>query len=144
LRISAEVSRRRSSVPKGGLSFPLTRTRSRAVAKIPGLDPNRKPSGDGPNQPGGPAAHQPPPFLQKRRNQVIAAVLMLAVLLILPLSGMGTSPPDGKELSEILTALPTGQLDGHKITKAGLDDDNRVLLLTLDNGDEYEASYPNQ
>jgi cell division protease FtsH len=114
------------------------------VAQLPGLDPSRKQSADGPNQPGGPAASQPAPFFQNRRNQIIAAVLMLAVLLILPLSGMGSSPPDGKELSEILTALPTGQLDGHKITKAAIDDDNRVLLLTLDNGDEYEAFYPNQ
>jgi len=115
------------------------------VAKIPSLDPSRKqPNGDGPNQSGGPVANQPAPFLQKRRNQVILAVLMLAVLLILPLFGMKNGNTDEKQLSDVLTALPTGQLDGHKIAKAAMDDDNRVLQLTLDNGDEYVTSYPNQ
>ena len=115
------------------------------MAKIPSLDPSRKqPNGDGPNQSGGPVANQPAPFLQKRRNQVILAVLMLAVLLILPLFGMKNGNTDEKQLSDVLTALPTGQLDGHKIAKAAMDDDNRVLQLTLDNGDEYVTSYPNQ
>ena len=115
------------------------------MAKIPGLDPSRKPqNGDGANQPGGPAANHPAPFLQKRRNQVIAAVLLLGVLLILPLFGMGNGKTDEKELSEVLAALPTGQLSGHKITKAALDDDNRVLQLTVDTGEEFKTSYPNQ
>jgi cell division protease FtsH len=114
------------------------------VAKIPGPDHSRKQSGDGQNQPGGPATSQPPPFLQKRRNQVLAAVLVLAVLVILPLFGMGTAPTDDKQLSDVLTALPAGEFEGQKITKAVLDDDNRVLQLTLANGDEFETSYPNQ
>ena len=114
------------------------------MAKISGPDPSRKQNADGPNQPGGPAASQPPPFLQKRRNQILAAVVVLAFLVILPLFGMGTAPTDDKQLSDVLTALPTGQFEGHKITKAVLDDDNRVLQLTLENGDEFETSYPNQ
>ncbi|HZI37455.1 MAG TPA: AAA family ATPase [Acidimicrobiia bacterium] len=114
------------------------------MAKIPGPDPSRKQTGDGHNQPGGPAASQPPPFLQKRRNQVLAAIMFLAVLVVLPLFGMGSAPTDGKQLSDVLAALPTGQFEGHKITKAVLDDDNRVLQLTLDSGDEFETSYPNQ
>ena len=114
------------------------------MAKIPGPDPSRKQNGDGQNQPGGPAASQPPPFLQNRRNQVVAAILFLAFLVILPLFGMSSGPTDGKQLSDVLAALPTGQFEGHKITKAVLDDDNRVLQLTLDTGDEFETSYPNQ
>jgi cell division protease FtsH len=121
------------------------------VAKIPGLDPNRKQSGDGangsptgPNPPGGSAAGQPAPFLQNRRNQVVAAVLLLGVLLVLPVFGMGTSPTNEKQLSEVLISLPTGEISGHKIAKATIDDDNRVLLLTLDNGEDVQTSYPNQ
>ena len=114
------------------------------MAKISGPDPSRKQNADGPNQPGGPAASQPPPFLQKRRNQILAAVLVLAFLVVLPLFGMGTAPTDDKQLSDVLTALPTGQFEGHKITKAVLDDDNRVLQLTLETGDEFATSYPNQ
>ncbi|HKY77067.1 MAG TPA: ATP-dependent zinc metalloprotease FtsH [Acidimicrobiia bacterium] len=114
------------------------------MAKIPGPDPSRQQNADGPNQPGGPAASQPPPFLQKRRNQILAAVLVLAFLVVLPLFGMGTAPTDDKQLSDVLTALPTGQFEGHKITKAVLDDDNRVLQLTLETGDEFATSYPNQ
>ncbi len=114
------------------------------MAKIPGLDPSRKPSGDGPSQPGGPAANQPAPFLQKRRNQILAAVMLLAVLLIVPLFGMGSAPVDDRQLSDVLSALPTGQIDGHKITKAAIDDDNRVVQITLDSGEEFETSYPNQ
>jgi cell division protease FtsH len=119
------------------------------VAKIPGQkrdnsDPSRKQSGDGANQPGGPAANQPPPFLQKRRNQIIAAVVLLAVLLILPLFGMGNKAADDKPLSDVLTALPTGQIDGHKIIKADIDDDNRVLQITLDSGDEFQTAYPKE
>ncbi|HEV8624202.1 MAG TPA: ATP-dependent metallopeptidase FtsH/Yme1/Tma family protein, partial [Acidimicrobiia bacterium] len=114
------------------------------MAKIPGLDPSRKQSGDGPNQPGGPAANQPAPFLHNRRNQVIAAVLLLSVLLILPLFGMGSGKTDEKQLSEVLAALPSGQLSGQKITKAAIDDDNRVLQVFLDNGAEFRTSYPNQ
>jgi cell division protease FtsH len=126
------------------------------VAKIPSVfhrssDPIRKQTGDGangsptgPNQPGGSAAGQPAPFLQNRRNQVVAGLLLLAVLLILPIFGMGQSAPNERELSEVLTALPSGQLAGQHITKATIDDDNRVLQLTLDNGDVLETSYPNQ
>src|SRR6185503_895107 len=132
---SGEASRQRSCVPKGGMSFPLTRTRSPAVAKIPGLDPSRKPIGEGPSQPGGPAANQPAPFLQRRRNQVLAAVMLLGVLLIVPLFGMGSAPVDDRQLSDVLSALPTGQIDGHKITKAAIDDDNRVVQITLDSGE---------
>ncbi|HEV3363004.1 MAG TPA: hypothetical protein VG795_02485, partial [Acidimicrobiia bacterium] len=113
------------------------------MAKVPGLDPSRKQDGDGANQPGGPAAGQPAPFLRNRRNQVIAAMVLLGVLLILPLFGMGSAAINDKQLSDVLTALPTGQFEGHKITKAAIDDDNRVLLLTLDNGDEFQSSYPN-
>jgi cell division protease FtsH len=113
------------------------------VAKIPGPDHSRKHNGDGQQQPGGPAASQPP-FLQNRRNQVLAAVLILAVLVILPLFGMSTAPTDDKQLSDVLAALPTAEFEGQKITKAVLDDDNRVLQLTLADGDEFETSYPNQ
>ncbi|HEV7862795.1 MAG TPA: AAA family ATPase [Acidimicrobiia bacterium] len=126
------------------------------MAKIPSVfhrssDPIRKQTGDGangsptgPNQPGGSAAGQPAPFLQNRRNQVVAGLLLLAVLLILPIFGMGQSATNERELSEVLTALPSGQLAGQHITKATIDDDNRVLQLTLDNGDVLETSYPNQ
>ncbi len=114
------------------------------MAKIPGPDPSRKQNADGPNQPGGPAANQPAPFLQNRRNQILVAVGLLAFLVILPLFGMSSAPTDDKQLSDVLAALPTGQFEDHKITTAVLDDDNRVLQLTLDNGDEFETSYPNQ
>jgi len=113
------------------------------VAKIPGLDPSRKQNGDGANQPGGSAAGQPP-FLQNRRNQVVAAIVLFAMLLILPLFGMRSAPTDDKQLSDVLAALPTGQLGGHRITKAAIDDDNRVLQIALDTGEEFETSYPNQ
>jgi cell division protease FtsH len=114
------------------------------VAKIPGPDPSRKNNGDGTNQPGGPAAGQPAPFLHNRRNQIIAVVVFLAALLTMPFLGMGASATNEKQLSEVLAALPTGEVSGHKITRATIDDDNRLLRLTLDNDEEVHTSYPNQ
>jgi cell division protease FtsH len=122
------------------------------VAKIPGLDPHRKNNnGDGANgspsgqnQPGGSAAGQPAPFLQNRRNQIVAAILLLGLLLVLPIFQMGQAPSNEKPLSDVLTSLPKGEISGHKITRATIDDDNRVLQLTLDNDDVVLASYPNQ
>jgi cell division protease FtsH len=121
------------------------------VAKFLGFDPNRKQSGDGangsptgPNQPGGSAAGQPAPFLHNRRNQIVAALLLLGVLLILPLFGMGQSAANQKQLSDVLASLPKAEFSNHKITSANIDDDNRVLQLTLDNGNVVETSYPNQ
>ena len=108
------------------------------MAKIPGQ--NSQPS----DQPGGSAAGQPAPFLRNRRNQIAAGIVLLGVLIILPLFGMGSAATDEKQLSEVLAALPTAELAGHKINKATIDDDNRVLLLTLDNGDQLHTSYPNQ
>ncbi|HEV7536591.1 MAG TPA: AAA family ATPase, partial [Acidimicrobiia bacterium] len=125
------------------------------MAKIPSLfqkeEPGRKPSGDGANgsptgpiPPGGSAAGQPAPFLQNRRNQIVAALLLLGVLLILPIFGMKQNATNEKQLSDVLAALPSGQFDGHQIVKANLDDDNRVLQLTLDNTNDIVTSYPNQ
>jgi cell division protease FtsH len=126
------------------------------MAKIPSLfqkegEPANKPGGDGangsptgPNQPGGSAAGQPAPFLQNRRNQIVAALLLLGVLLILPIFGMGQSATNEKQLSDVLAGLPKAELSGHKIIKATIDDDNRVLQLTLDSGNDVQASYPNQ
>ncbi|HVW34308.1 MAG TPA: AAA family ATPase, partial [Acidimicrobiia bacterium] len=121
------------------------------MAKIPGVDPNRKPDGDGANgsptgqnQPGGSAAGQPAPFLQNKRNQIILGILLLAVLLVLPLFGMSSGSANEKPLSDVLAALPSGQFNGHKIVDANIDDDNRVLQLKLDTGDEVTASYPNE
>jgi cell division protease FtsH len=114
------------------------------VAKIPGPDPSRKNSGDA-NGNGAPSGmNHPPQFLQNRRNQVLAAILLFAALMVVPMMGMGSAPMNEKKLSEVLTALPTGQFADSKITKATIDDDNRVLLLTLENGDEYKTSYPTQ
>jgi cell division protease FtsH len=127
------------------------------VAKIPAVfhrnnNPSPKQTNDGangsptgPNQPGGSAAGQPaPPFLQNRRNQIVAALLVMGVLLILPMFGMSQSPSNERELSEVLTSLPKGEIGGKAIAKATIDDDNRVLQLTLANGDELQTSYPNQ
>ena len=114
------------------------------MAKIPGPDPSRKQNGEGQNPSGGPATPQPPQFLQSRRNQVLAVILLMAVVIVLPFLGMGSAPADDKQLSDVLTALPTGEFEGQKITKAALDDDDRVLQLTLANGDTFETSYPNQ
>jgi cell division protease FtsH len=120
------------------------------VAKIPGLEPRPKNDGNGANGspsgqnlPGGSAAGQPP-FLGNRRNQIVAGVLLLGILLILPLFGMGSSRGDDPQLSEVLSALPTGHFADHKINEATIDDDNRVLQLTLDSGDIVQTSYPNQ
>jgi cell division protease FtsH len=126
------------------------------MARIPAIfhknsDPGRRPNGDGadgsptgPNQPGGSAAGQPAPFLHNRRNQVIAALVLLAALLILPLFGMSQPPTDQRQLSDVLAALPKAEFNGHKIVKAAIDDDNRVLDLTLDTGKDIQASYPNE
>jgi cell division protease FtsH len=129
------------------------------MARIPAIfhrtqkngDPARRQTGDGangsptgPNQPGGSAAGQPAPFLQNRRNQIIAALVLLSVLLILPIFGMSQSASNEQQLSDVLAALPKAELSGHKIVKANLDDDNRVLDLTLDNGKDVTASYPNE
>jgi cell division protease FtsH len=120
------------------------------VAKIPSLDPRRTHNGDGangspsgPNQPGGSAAGQPP-FLGNRRNQVIGAILLFAVLMVLPMFWMGDSGTTEKPLSDVLASLPSQQFDGHKINDASIDDDNRVLVLTLDNGNEVHTSYPTE
>ena len=127
------------------------------MAKIPAVfnrnsQPTPKETGDGanssptgPTQPGGSAAGQPPaPFLQNRRNQIVAALLLLGVLLILPIFGMSQTPSNERELSEVLTSLPKGEIGGQKIASAAIDDDNRVLQLILSNGDELQTSYPNQ
>jgi cell division protease FtsH len=117
---------------------------------MPTLDPRPKPNGNGangspsgPNQPGGSAAGQPP-FLGNRRNQIIAAVLLFGVIMVLPLSfGMSSGSTNEKQLSEILASLPSGQFADHKIIEAHIDDDNRVVQLTLDNDQLFHASYPN-
>jgi cell division protease FtsH len=126
------------------------------VAKVPAFlqrnsDPSRKQGTDGANgsptgppPPGGSAAGQPAPFLQNRRNQAIGLALF-AALVLLPIFVMtGPSASGQRELSEVLAALPTAELSGHKITKATIDDDNRVLVLTMDNDEVLQTSYPNQ
>ena len=127
------------------------------MAKIPAFlqrnsDPGRKQSEDGANgsppgppPPGGSAAGQPAPFLQNRRNQVIGLAPVRGLLVLLPIFVMTSPSASGqKELSEVLAALPTAELAGQKITKATIDDDNRVLVLTMDNDEVLQTSYPNQ
>ena len=98
----------------------------------------------GPSRPAGPPPASRRPFLQNRRNQAIG-LLLFAALVLLPIFVMsGPSASGQKELSEVLAALPTAELSGHKITKATIDDDNRVLVLTMDNDEVLQTSYPNQ
>jgi cell division protease FtsH len=94
--------------------------------------------------PGGSAAGQPAPFLQNRRNQIIGAILLLALLLILPIFGMSRAPTNQRQLSDVLASLPKAEFNGHKITGASIDDDNRILDLTLDTGKDVVTSYPNE
>src|SRR5581483_2232691 len=107
-----------------------------------GTGANGSPTGS--NQPGGSAAGQPAPFLQSRRNQIILGVLLLGILLALPLFGMSQPATNERPLSDVLAAIPTGQFNGQQITQARIDDDNRVLDLTLANGKDITASYPNE
>ncbi|HEY4410680.1 MAG TPA: AAA family ATPase [Acidimicrobiia bacterium] len=117
-----------------------------------GFETGRKPqsgngangSPTGSNQPGGSAAGQPAPFMQNRRNQIILGVLLLGILLVLPIFGMKQAATNERPLSDVLAAIPTGQFDGQHIDSAKIDDDNRVLDLTLANGKDVTASYPNE
>ena len=112
------------------------------MAKIPGVDPSREAQrSTGPTSPVGgcqPARAVPPEPPQPDHR----AVLLLSVLLVFPIFGMGSAATDDKQLSDVLAALPTGQFEGQKITKAAMDDDNRVLGLTLENSEEFQTSYP--
>ena len=51
---------------------------------------------------------------------------------------------DGKELSDVLTAVDQGSIDGQAIQWVQLDDNSRMVILNLANGSQVGAHYPEQ
>jgi cell division protease FtsH len=101
----------------------------------------------GGSEPGGdgtPLAPQPASALQKRRNQLILASVVLLALVALPLLQMPASSADERELSQVLAAVDKGEMGGKAVKRASLDDEERTVVLTLSNGDEVSAAYPDQ
>ncbi|HLF41267.1 MAG TPA: AAA family ATPase [Acidimicrobiia bacterium] len=94
-------------------------------------------------RPDGPLSPQPEPALQSRRNQLILAGVLLGILLVVPfLSPSGDAGVEERELSDVLAAVERGSLGGKDVTRAVLDDDNRVVVLSLAGGTKVSASYP--
>jgi cell division protease FtsH len=110
--------------------------------------PFKRPSPEGPETTGtgsaNPLGAPPAPLLQNRRNQLILAGVMLLALLALPILATPKTATNERELSEVLAALDQGTLGDQKITKATLDDNEQMVMLTLADDKTVQSSYPSQ
>jgi cell division protease FtsH len=78
-------------------------------------------------------------------RQVLVVLLGLAAiaLIISPLFLLGgPKGVQGKELSEVLTAVDSGSIDGQAIQWIEVDDNSRMVILNLGDGSQVGAHYP--
>src|SRR5579884_3129013 len=78
-------------------------------------------------------------------RQVLIVVLGLAAiaLIVSPLFLIGRPKSvDGKELSDVLTAVDNGNIDGKAIDWIEIDDNSRMVILNLADGSQVGAHYP--
>jgi cell division protease FtsH len=103
----------------------------------------RKAKGPGKLPDGHPLAPKPPATTSARQVLIAAAGVVAIVLMVTPLFLFGR-PEDvqGVSLARALVALDTGVIDGRAVTWVDVDDNSRAIVLTLENGDEVAAHYP--
>jgi cell division protease FtsH len=90
-----------------------------------------------------PSPLAPRPTFENRRHQLILGGVVLAGLLVLPFLSMPARPEAmERELSVVLGAVDRGRLDGEKVERAVLDDDDRLVLLELADKTKVSAPYP--
>jgi cell division protease FtsH len=91
-----------------------------------------------------PLAPQPEPESRKRQVLVIlAGVLAIGLMLAIPLVLLNRPEHvTGRTLSDVLAAIDTGVLDDQPVVWTEIDDNSRAVILTLANGDEVAANYP--
>jgi hypothetical protein len=78
-------------------------------------------------------------------RQVLVVVLgfVAIVLLVSPLFLMGQPDEvEGRGLSEVLSAVDRGTVDGQAIHWVQVDDDSRMVIIHLVDGSELGAHYP--
>ncbi|HEV7864843.1 MAG TPA: AAA family ATPase [Acidimicrobiia bacterium] len=97
--------------------------------------------------PGPPKGHALSPKEQpvSTRKQALVVVLGLVAiaLLVSPLFLVGRPKGvQGKELSEVLTAVDHGTIDGQSIQWIQVDDNSRMVILNLADGNQVGAHYP--
>ncbi len=91
-----------------------------------------------------PLAPQPPPESRKRQVLIILAGLtVIGLMLAIPLL-MLRSPHrvTGRTLSDVLAAVDSGVLDDQAVVWTEIDDSSRAIILTLADGREVAAHYP--
>ena len=96
---------------------------------------------DEPRPPLGPA---PRPESKRRQVLVILAGLAAIGLMLIPFFTLLRGPDNvtGRTLSDVLTAIDGGELDGDPVVWIEIDDNSRAVLLTLASGAEVAAHYP--
>jgi cell division protease FtsH len=78
-----------------------------------------------------------------RQALVVVLGLVAIVLLVSPLFLMGQPDKvEGRGLSEVLSALDRGTVDGQAIHWVQVDDDSRMVIIHLVDGSELGAHYP--
>jgi cell division protease FtsH len=83
------------------------------------------------------------PVSRWRHVLVIALGLVAIALLVSPLLLLGRPKGvDGKELSDVLTAVDHGTIDGQGIQWIEVDDNSRMVILNLADGKQVGAHYP--
>ncbi len=101
---------------------------------------NRKQSGPPPGHALSPKEEPTPVW-----RQVLLVVLGLAAiaLIVSPLFLLGRPRGvTGKELSDVLSAVDHGSIDGQAIQWIDIDDNSRLVILNLANGTQVGAHYP--
>ncbi|MGH9036291.1 MAG: AAA family ATPase, partial [Acidimicrobiia bacterium] len=95
-------------------------------------------------EPRPPLAPQPQP--ESRRRQVLiilAGVIAIGMMVAIPLLVLNGPPQvQGRTLSDVLAAIDRGALDDQAVVWTEIDDNSRAVILTLANGDEVAAHYP--
>ena len=78
-------------------------------------------------------------------RQALVAVLAVTALVLMASSVLVLTEPhevSGRELSEVLTAVDRGSLDGLLVQSIDVDDDSRMVTLNLIDGSQAAAHYP--
>ena len=100
------------------------------------------------NAPGPPKGHalspKDTPTPVWRQVLLVALGLAAIALIVSPLVLLGRPKAvQGKELSDVLTAVDHGTIDGQSISWIEVDDNSRMVILNLADGSQVGAHYPN-
>jgi cell division protease FtsH len=112
-------------------------------AEQPATKASRRHRGKSP-EPRPPLAPEPQPESRRRQILIILAGLtVIGLMLAIPLLVLNGPPKvQGRTLSDVLAAIDAGALDDQAVVWTEIDDNSRAVILTLANGDEVAAHYP--